>query len=147
MSQQGLLATYLIPGCVGRGVSLGSETLSGGAAGGSGNLSGNLEIWESGNMESQKDLIIRMKICHAQNVGRVLISRKTDFQGSRGAIFTNCSMGRKKIKIRGCVCNFPLVVQWGPICPVWGQLKHVFKSLVFALILHPTQAAISFCGM
>ena len=76
MSQQGLLATYLIPGCVGRGVSLGSETLSGGAAGGSGNLSGNLEIWESGNMESQKDLIIRMKICHAQNVGRVLSSRK-----------------------------------------------------------------------
>ena len=33
------LATYLIPGCVGRGVRLGSESLSGGGAGG---------VWKSG---------------------------------------------------------------------------------------------------
>ena len=32
--QQGLLATYLIPGCVGRGVRLGSENSSGAGGGG-----------------------------------------------------------------------------------------------------------------
>ena len=43
------LATYLIPGCVGRGVKLGSESSSGGACAGVGVWkSGNLEIWKSG---------------------------------------------------------------------------------------------------
>ena len=43
------LATYLIPGCVGRGVRLGSENSSGaGAAGGGVWKSGNLEIWKFG---------------------------------------------------------------------------------------------------
>ena len=46
------LATYLIPGCVGRGVRLGSESSSGAGGGGGGVWkSGNLEIWESGNLE------------------------------------------------------------------------------------------------
>ena len=44
-----VLATYLIPGCVGRGVRLGSESSSG--AGGGVWKSGNLEIWELGNLE------------------------------------------------------------------------------------------------
>ena len=58
------LATSLIPGCVGRGVRLGSESSSGGRAGGvwkSGNLgiwrSGEGEIynfWRSGDLEIQK---------------------------------------------------------------------------------------------
>ena len=38
------LATYLIPGCVGRGVRLGSESSSGGAGAGGGWKSGDLEI-------------------------------------------------------------------------------------------------------
>ena len=89
-SQQGLLATYLIPGCVGRGVRLGSESLSGGAGGvwKSGNLEfgnleigepGNLEIWKSGNLEiwnleickfetQQKMNDLKIKIRVAQNV-------------------------------------------------------------------------------
>ena len=41
-----LLAMYLIPGCVGRGVRLGSESSSG--TGGA--KSGNLEIWGPGNL-------------------------------------------------------------------------------------------------
>ena len=45
-SQQGHLVTYLIPGCVGRGVRLGSESSSGGVW-----KSGNMEIWEPGNQE------------------------------------------------------------------------------------------------
>ena len=49
-SQQGLLATYLIPGCVGRGIRLGSESLSGAGPGGVWK-SGNLEIWRSGILE------------------------------------------------------------------------------------------------
>ena len=45
------LATYLIPGCVGRGVRLGSEGSSGGATGGGGVWkSGDLEIWEFGDL-------------------------------------------------------------------------------------------------
>ena len=43
------LATYFIPGCVGRGVRLGSENSSGGGVWKSGN--GNLDIWRSGNLE------------------------------------------------------------------------------------------------
>ena len=39
------LATYLIPGCVGRGVRLGSEHSSGGVAGGG--------VWKSGNVSWQ----------------------------------------------------------------------------------------------
>ena len=47
-----VLATYLIPGCVGRGVRLGSENSSGGASGGGGVWkSGNLETWGPGNPE------------------------------------------------------------------------------------------------
>ena len=46
------LATYLIPGCVGRGVRLGSESSSATGAGGGGVWkSGNLEIWDFGNLE------------------------------------------------------------------------------------------------
>ena len=45
-----VLATYLIPGCVGRGVRLGSENSSGGGVW----KSGNLEIWEFGNLETWK---------------------------------------------------------------------------------------------
>ena len=41
------LATYLIPGCVGRGFRLGSESSS---AGGGVWKSGNLEIWEFGDL-------------------------------------------------------------------------------------------------
>ena len=46
------LETYLIRGCVGRGVKLGSENSSGGGGDGGGGVwkSGNLEIWESGNL-------------------------------------------------------------------------------------------------
>ena len=51
----GLLATYLIPGCVGRGVRLGSESSSGGGVWKSGNLEiwefGDLGIWRSGHLE------------------------------------------------------------------------------------------------
>ena len=44
------LATYLIPGCVGRGVRLGSESSSATAAVGGVWKSGNLEIWEFGDL-------------------------------------------------------------------------------------------------
>ena len=43
------LATYLIPGCVGRGVRLGSESSSGGGGVGVWKF-GNLEIWEFGDL-------------------------------------------------------------------------------------------------
>ena len=55
------LATYLIPGCVGRGVRLGSENSSGGNVWKSGDLEilefgdlGNPEIWRSGDLEMLK---------------------------------------------------------------------------------------------
>ena len=103
-SQQGLLATYLIPGCVGRGVRLGSENSSGAGCGAGGVWkSGNLEIWKSGNLEiwgpggtwksrnleiwgpgnseiwaptNQQTQILKIQIRSAQNVDKVWISRK-----------------------------------------------------------------------
>ena len=52
------LATYLIPGCVGRGVRLGSEGSSVGGGGGVGGggvwKSGDLEIWEFGDLGTWK---------------------------------------------------------------------------------------------
>ena len=47
------LATYLIPGCVGRGVRLGSENSSDGGGAGVWK-SGNLEIWEFGDLGAWK---------------------------------------------------------------------------------------------
>ena len=101
------LATYLIPGCVGRGVRLGSESSS--VAGGvwkSGNLEiwdlGNLEIWGPGNPEIlrfgdleiqnvgiqkiQKMKSLKNQIRSAQNVGKVWISRKKILPALFGAI-------------------------------------------------------------
>ena len=103
------LAAYLIPGCVGRGVRLGSESSSGGSTDGvwkSGNLeiweSGNLEIWEPGNPETlrsgdleiqkfwvqkiKKSKILKIQICSAQNVGKVWISTKKILSALFGAI-------------------------------------------------------------
>ena len=79
------LATYLIPGCVGRGVKLGSDSSfgDGGAAGG---------VCESGNMESnkiQEMKIVRMRIRPAQDVRRALISSEKP-PDPFGAIFDNC---------------------------------------------------------
>ena len=94
------LAMYLLPGCVGRGVRLGSKSSSGGGAGGGVWKSGNLEIWESGNLEIwgpgnsemwrsgdleiqkcgvqkiKKIEILKIQMRSAQNVGKVWISRK-----------------------------------------------------------------------
>ena len=93
------LATYLIPGCVGRGVRLGSESSSVVVVVGvwkSWNLEiwdfGNLEIWGPGNPEilrlgdleiqkcgvqkMKKIKILKNQIRSAQNVGKVWISRK-----------------------------------------------------------------------
>ena len=113
------LATYLIPGCVGRGVRLGSENSS--AVGGvwkSGNLEiwdfGNLEIWGPGNpeilrfgdLEIQKFGIqqikkiksLKIQIRSAQNVGKVWISRKKIFLAPFGAIWTFFLRGPEKSK-------------------------------------------------
>ena len=105
------LATCLIPGCVGRGVRLGSESSSAtGAAGGgvwkSGDLEiwdfGNLEIWEPGNPEilrsgdleiqkcgvqkMKKIKVLKIQIRSTQNVGKVWISREKILPALFGAI-------------------------------------------------------------
>ena len=102
------LATYLIPGCVGRGVRLGSESSSVvvGGVWKSGNLEiwdfGNLEIWGPGNPEIlrfgdleiqnfgiqkiKKIKSLKNQIRSAQNVGKVWISRKKILPALFGAI-------------------------------------------------------------
>ena len=70
------LATHLIPGCIGRGVRLGSENSSGGAAGAGVWKSVNLETWGPGNPEiwgpeNKKQKILKIQIRSAQNVGKV----------------------------------------------------------------------------
>ena len=69
------LATYLIPGCVGRGVRLGSEGSSvGGGVGGDG-------VWKFGVQQMEKIKILKIQIRSAQNVGKVWISRKKNPPG------------------------------------------------------------------
>ena len=88
------LATYLIPGCVGGGVRLGSESSSGGAIGvwKSGNLksgiwrSVDLEIQKFGVQKIKKIKILIIQIRSAQNVGKVWISRKKMLPALFGAI-------------------------------------------------------------
>ena len=117
-----VLATYLIPGCVGIGVRLGSESSSGGAGAGAGVWkSGNLEIWEFGNLEiwgpgnlgiwksgdlevqkcgvqKSKKIVLKVQICSAQNVGKVWISRKKSSWPHLGPSEAIFSMDRKKSK-------------------------------------------------
>ena len=73
------LATYLIPGCVGRGVRLGSEGSSGGVGGGGG-------VWKFGVQKMEKIKILKIQIRSAQNVGKVWISRKKILPALFGAI-------------------------------------------------------------
>ena len=98
-----VLAIYLIPGCVGRGVRLGAESSPGAGAGAAcavGGVwkSGNLEIWESGNLEiwgpgnpeiwgsKKSNKLFKIQVCSAQNVGKVWISRKKILLAPFGAI-------------------------------------------------------------
>ena len=117
------LATFLIPGCVGRGVRLGSENSSGaGGAVVAGGVwkSGNLEIWESGNLEiwgpgnpqiwrsgdleiqkfgvqqNPKIKILKIQIRSAQNVGKSWISRKKSSWPHLGPSEAMFSIDRKK---------------------------------------------------
>ena len=74
------LATYSIPGCIGRGVRLGSEGSSvGGGVGGGG-------VWKFGVQKMEKIKIIKIQIRSAQNVGKVWISRKKILLALFGAI-------------------------------------------------------------
>ena len=73
------LAMYLIPGCVGRGVRLGSEGSSVGGGGGGG-------VWKFGVQKMEKIKILKIQIRSAQNVGKVWISRKKNLPALFGAI-------------------------------------------------------------
>ena len=74
------LATYLIPGCVGRGVRLGSE----GSSGGGGGVGGG-GVWKFGVQKMEKKNL-KIQIRSAQNVGKVWISRKKILLALFGAI-------------------------------------------------------------
>ena len=117
------LATYLIPGCVGRGVRLGSESSCGGVW-----KSGDLEIWEPGNLEIwtsgtwkcwtqniQKMKILKIKIRVAQNVCKVWISRKRSSRPHLIPFQVNFCVGRKSRKhamVFVYFCNVPAL---GPL--------------------------------
>ena len=78
------LATYFIPGCVGRGVRLGSEGSSVGGGGGGGVGGGG--VWKFGVQKMEKIKIFKIQIRSAQNVGKVWISRKKILPSLFGAI-------------------------------------------------------------
>ena len=117
-----LLATYLIHGCVGRGVRLGS-----GSSSGSDRRRRRLEIWELGNpgIWRSGDLgiqkfgiqiiqiiqILKIQIRSAQNVGKVWISRRKILLALFGPSQAIFSMGRKN-QNSSKNCQFSLVGQW-----------------------------------
>ena len=69
--------------------------------------SGNLEIWNPPQI--QKMTIIRLSICHAQNVGKALISRKTT-PNPFGTIFDDFPWAEQTQESM-FFCLFPLVGQ------------------------------------
>ena len=95
--------------------------------------SGNLEIQESVNLESTKRKPIRMNICSAQNVGRVLIC-KTASLSHLGILvliwkrerlyFLDCSFDTL-IGCHFCGLGFPLVSYVPCWCQHWH--RHVFR--------------------
>ena len=103
------LATYLIPGCVGRGVRLGSENSSGGGGGGG-----------SGGVQKIKKIQIpKIQIRSAQNVGKVWISRKKSsrpYLGPSEAIFSIGRKNAKNVKKLSIFLGGPM----GPHSPVWA---------------------------
>ena len=99
------LATYLIPGCVGRGVRLRSESLSGGGAAGVWNLgiwrSGDLEICEFGDLVTWK----------SRNLGSKK-SQKYKFSEFKSVLpKTSARSG---------------LVGENPPGPIWGHLRQFF---------------------
>ena len=74
------LVTYLIPGCVGRGVRLESEGSSVGGGGGGGG------VWKFGVQKIKQTKNLKIQIRSAQNVGKVWISRKKILLALFGAI-------------------------------------------------------------
>ena len=82
------LATYLIPGCAGRGVSLGTESSAGGDAGGGVGVwkSGDLEIWifleiwEFGDLGTWKSR--NLEICGPGNPEMWGSEKKKNYQNS-----------------------------------------------------------------
>ena len=76
------LATYLIPGCVGRGVRLGSE---GSSVGGGGGVDGG-GVWKFGVQKMEKLKTLKIQIHFAQNVGKVWKSREKILPTLFGAI-------------------------------------------------------------
>ena len=123
------LATHLIPGCVGRGVRLGSESSSGGAGGVW--KSGNLEIqkfedpgtWKCrnwGSKKSKKIESLKIKIRSAQNVGKTWNSGKKSLEGpiwGHLRPFFPWTEKNQKMYV------FAYVPWWGPCCypPGVGQ--------------------------
>ena len=95
------LATYLIPGCVGRGVRLGSE---GSSVGGGG---GGVGVWKFGVQKMEKIKILKIQIRSAQNVGKVWISREKILLGPFGALWAHFLRGPEKCKKCQNVVYFP----------------------------------------
>ena len=126
-SQQGPCDVF-DPGCVGRGVRLGSESSSGGAGGAggvweSGNLgilkSGNLEIWKFWIQQFQEMKIRKIKIRVTQNVGKVWNSRKQIPLAPFPAISNIFLQGREKSGKCRMFAYFPWWAH-GPYSPDLG---------------------------
>ena len=135
LSQQGLLATYLIPGCVGRGVMLGSENSSGGTGAGGGS------VWKSWNLEiqilesnKQKRKFPKSKSVLPKMLARSgLVGNKSSWPhlGPSQAIF---SMDRQKSKNRTNIVYFSWWAN-GPYSPGLGSCAGVIHSPKSGMLL------------
>ena len=114
-----VLATYLIPGCVRRGVRLGSENSSG--AGGvwaqaraqAGPKPG--PSWaQAGSQKIPKIKILKIKVRSAQNAGKVWISSKKLSWPSLGSLFAWAGKIPKNILI----CLFLLLYRFGALAAI-----------------------------
>ena len=106
----------MIPGCVGRGVRLGSENSSG--AGGGVWKSGNLETWGPGNPESwgpKNQKLSKFKSVLPKMSTRSGLVGKTSSRPYLGPFEAIFSIGRKNPKNAKMLPIFPLFTRFGPL--------------------------------
>ena len=103
-----VLATYLIPGCVGREVRLGSENSSG--AGGAGNVwkSGKLEICEPGNLGIWRSGDLEIQTFEVQKIKKEKLSKFN--------VMLPKTLARSRL------------VGKNPPGPIWGHLRQFFPG-------------------
>ena len=105
-----------------------------------------VEIWEIGNPKNEKTKI-KIKICVAQNVGKIQISRRNTSQPPFGAISGKVSMDWKNVQNCSYFCYFPW---WSNGCYStfnrFGAMVAIFLLPPVCFLLNVARMVVSTCS-